>query len=105
LIGAGLAVLVIQIGILVLGLGKLGIFATTELDVDKAQIGVRQVLTDPINGYGRDNVTGVRCNNGRNPVVRKGASFTCEVNVDGAKRHVNVVFSDDTGTYEVDRPR
>ncbi|MEO6792368.1 MAG: DUF4333 domain-containing protein [Mycobacterium sp.] len=76
-----------------------------ELDVTAAQEGVRQVLTDPINGYGRDNVTDVRCNNGVNPTVRKGRTFTCAVTVDGAQRQVLAEFSDDAGTYAVDRPR
>ncbi len=85
--------------------GAVGGHGPVELDVLKAQDGVRQVLTDPINGYGRDNVTNVRCNNGVNPTVRKGASFSCVVTVDGAQRQVLVEFADDAGTYAVDRPR
>ncbi|MCV7386016.1 DUF4333 domain-containing protein [Mycolicibacter longobardus] len=76
-----------------------------ELDVLHAQDGVRQVLTDPINGYGSDKVTDVRCNTGVNPRVQKGSSFTCAVTVDGRQRQVLVEFADDAGTYEVDRPR
>lgn len=76
-----------------------------ELDVTAAQDGVVQVLTDPINGYGRDEVTDVQCNNGVNPTVRKGRTFTCAVVVDGAQRQVTVEFSDNAGTYAVDRPR
>ena len=76
-----------------------------QLDVRAAQDGVRRVLTDPVNGYGRDDVTDVRCNNGVNPTVRRGASFTCAVLVDGALRQVLVEFADDAGTYAVDRPR
>lgn len=66
---------------------------------------VRQVLTDPVNGYGRDGVTDVRCNQGVNPKVRRGDSFTCSVIVDGKNREVLVEFTDDEGTYAVDRPR
>lgn len=91
--------------VLVLGLGKLGSLATKELDVNQAQIGVQQILTDPIAGYGRSNVTDVECNNGRNPTVKSGASFTCEANINGAERRVTVVFKGDNGTYEVGRPR
>ena len=76
-----------------------------ELDVTRASDGVLQILTDPINGYGQNNVTAVLCNNGVNPRVRKGGSFTCVVTVDGAQRRVLVEFSDNAGTYAVDRPR
>lgn len=62
------------------------------------------MLTDPIDGYGRDNITNVWCNSGVNPTVRAGSSFTCQVSVDGTQRQVTAVFSDDAGTYEVDRP-
>ncbi|MGB3477004.1 MAG: DUF4333 domain-containing protein, partial [Mycobacterium sp.] len=85
--------------------GVIGGSGPVELDVRKAQDGVLQVLTDPINGYGRDNVTDVRCNNGVNPTVRKGGSFSCVVTVDGAQRRVLAEFTDDAGTYAVDRPR
>lgn len=85
--------------------GVVGGPGPVELDVTHAQDGVRQVLTDPINGYGREDVTAVRCNNGVNPTVKKGGSFTCLVTVDGDQRQVLAEFSDDAGTYEVDRPR
>jgi hypothetical protein len=38
-------------------------------------------------------------------MIQKGGTFTCEVVVDGRKRVVTAVFQDDSGTYEVDRPR
>jgi hypothetical protein len=95
----------IQAVVLVWGLGRLGVFDTKELDVERAQIGVQQILVDPINGYGRSNITDVRCNNGRNPVAKKGNSFTCEVNVNGFQHLVTAVFADDNGTYAVDGPR
>ncbi|HEU4361696.1 MAG TPA: DUF4333 domain-containing protein [Mycobacterium sp.] len=91
-----------------LGLSKLelrSLTGTRELDIKQAQVDVQRVLTDPIDGYGRHNVTNVWCNNGVNPTVRAGDSFTCQVTVDGAQRQVTAVFSDDAGTYEVDRPR
>ena len=86
-------------------LRSLGGGGTTELDVTAAQQGVLEVLTDPINGYGRDDVSAVRCNNGRNPVVRHGTGFSCTANIGDTARRVAVVFTDDAGTYEVDRPR
>lgn len=106
LIAAGLTGLLAAGVLLTLVLrGAVGGSGSVELDVHKAQDGVRQVLTDPINGYGRDNVGDVRCNNGVNPTVRKGSSFSCVVTVDGAQRRVLAEFTDDAGTYAVDRPR
>lgn len=95
----------IEVLALMVVLAKLGYLHTKELDVNKAQIGVQQILSDPINGYGRSNVSGVVCNGGRNPTVKKGRSFTCAVQINGATRQVTVAFRDDNGTYEVDQPR
>ena len=63
-----------------------GFFVTTKLDVSKADAGVQQILTDSTNGYGAKNVKDVKCNNGQNPTVKKGASFDCDVSIDGTKR-------------------
>jgi hypothetical protein len=91
--------------VLVLGFWKPGFFVTTKLDVNKAQQGVQQILTDDSNGYGAKNVKDVKCNNGQNPTVKKGDTFNCEVSIDGTKRQVTVTFQDDNGTYEVGRPK
>lgn len=91
--------------LLVLGFWKPGFFVTTKLDVNKAQQGVQQILTDEANGYGAKNVTDVKCNNGANPTVKKGDTFNCEVSIDGTKRQVTVTFQDNKGTYEVGRPK
>lgn len=91
--------------ILILGFWKPGFFVTTKLDVNKAQQGVQQILTDESNGYGAKNVQDVKCNNGANPTVKKGDTFNCEVSIDGTKRQVTVTFQDDKGTYEVGRPK
>jgi hypothetical protein len=91
--------------VLILGFWKPGFFVTTKLDVNKAQQGVQQILTDEANGYGAKNVEDVKCNNGQNPTVKKGDTFTCEVSIDGTKRQVTVTFQDDKGTYEVGRPK
>lgn len=90
---------------LVGGLWQFGAFNRQVLDVKKAQEAVKRVITDPTAGYGVDNVTDINCNNGDNPSAKKGDSFTCQVTVDGKKRHVTAVFIDDNGTYEVDRPK
>ncbi|MGW4098005.1 MULTISPECIES: DUF4333 domain-containing protein [unclassified Mycobacterium] len=78
---------------------------TTKLDINKAQTGVEQILTDKTNGYGATKVTGVKCNDGENPTVKKDSTFDCEVTIDGTKRKVTVTFKDDKGTYEVGRPK
>ncbi|MCH9710222.1 MAG: DUF4333 domain-containing protein [Actinomycetia bacterium] len=91
--------------VLVLGFWKPGFFVTTKLDVNAAQSGVQQILTDETNGYGAKNVNAVKCNNGVSPTVKKGDTFSCEVSIDGTKRQVTVTFQDDDGTYEVGRPR
>ncbi len=101
----GLLAVIIVAVVLVLGFWKPGFFVTTKLDIDAAQSGVQQILTDEANGYGAKNVKDVKCNDGQNPTVEKGASFNCEVSIDGTKRQVTVTFQDDKGTYEVGRPK
>jgi hypothetical protein len=96
---------VIAAVVLVVVLLRLDAFDRKVLNVNKAQEAVKQVITDPVTGYGVENVTNVRCNNGENPTAKKGDTFTCEVTVDGKKHEVRAVFIDDNGTYEVDRPR
>lgn len=78
---------------------------TTKLDINKAESGVEQILTDKTNGYGATKVTNVDCNGGENPKVEKDGTFDCEVSIDGTKRKVTVTFKDDKGTYEVGRPK
>jgi hypothetical protein len=104
LVGGGVAAIVVAV---VLGLGMVKLVAGNgnELDVREAETGVRQILTDSSYGYGVENVGTVSCNDGANPQARKGTSFVCNVLVDGTTRRVAVVFVDDQGTYEVDRPR
>jgi hypothetical protein len=96
---------VLLVAVLILGFWQPGFFVTTKLDVNKAQQGVQQILTDEASGYGAQNVSDVKCNNGQNPTVKKGDTFTCEVSIDGTKRQVTVTFQDDKGTYEVGRPK
>jgi hypothetical protein len=105
LIAGGVLAGAIVAAVVVVGLLVFGEFGGQVLNVSKAQEAVKQVITDPIAGYGIDNVTDVNCNNGKNPTAKKGDSFTCEVTVDGKKHQVRAVFIDDNGTYEVDRPR
>jgi hypothetical protein len=99
-----LAALIVAV-VAVLGFWKPGFFVTTKLDVNSAQSGVQQILTDESNGYGAKNVKDVKCNGGNSPTVKKGDTFNCEVSIDGTKRQVTVTFQDDKGTYEVGRPK
>lgn len=100
-----LAAIVIAV-VLVMGFWAPGFFVTTKLNINSAQQGVQQILTDNTTGYGAKNVKDVKCNEGKgDPVVKKGTSFTCAVSIDGTKRHVTVTFQDDKGTYEVGRPQ
>jgi hypothetical protein len=105
MIAAGLLIVAAEAMGLAFGLSKLDLIRDRVLDVSKAQAGVRQILMDPRDGYGAANLTTVVCNNGRDPVIQKGGTFTCEVVVEGRKRVVTALFQDDSGTYEVDRPR
>ncbi len=107
ILGAVIGVLaaIIVAVVLVMGFWKPGFFVTTKLDVNKAQDGVKTILTDQTNGYGVKNVSDVKCNNGKNPTVKKGDSFTCDASIDGQHKQVTVTFQDDTGTYEVGRPK
>lgn len=103
---AGAGVIAFEALVLVIALSYFGYFkGGTVLDVRQAESGVVQILSDPINGYGANDVTAVRCNDGEDPKVKEGNSFVCDVTVNGASRQVLVVFRDDAGTYEVDGPR
>ena len=66
-----LAALVVAV-VLVLGFWKPGFFVTTKLDIDAAQSGVQQILTDESDGYGAKNVKDVKCNNGAEPDGQEG---------------------------------
>ncbi len=99
-----LAAIIVAV-VLVMGFWKPGFFVTTKLDVNKAQQGVKDILTNQTTGYGIDNVSDVKCNGGKNPTVKKDDTFTCDASVDGTHKQVTVTFQDDNGTYEVGRPK
>ncbi len=102
LIGAAVALAVLVAGI---GLWQFAFRDTTVIRVEQAEDGVRQILSDPINGYGANNISALRCNGGKDPSAAKGDSFTCAVEIDGAIRQVYAEFQDDKGTFAVDGPR
>ncbi|MCT7366623.1 hypothetical protein A7G45_27565 [Mycolicibacterium llatzerense] len=89
---------------LVIGVSMLHTSRTTDLDINQAQQGVEQVLTDTVSGYGVTNISNIRCNNGVNPPVKKDGTFKCEATIGGRQRQITVVFVDDNGTYEVGGP-
>ena len=105
MIAVGVVAISIAAILLTVVLSSFDVLKGKVLNVSKAQAGVQRILTDPVDGYGATSVSDVVCNDGDDPEIKKGATFTCEVVVDGRKRHVLVVFQDDNGTYEVDRPR
>lgn len=76
-----------------------------KLDVAATEAGVKSVLTDPTTGYGLHDVKDVTCNNGVNPVISKGATFTCEFTVGGHQLQAKMTFLDSAGTYSVGRPQ
>jgi hypothetical protein len=102
LIGAGLAVALVAVGI---GVWQFLFRDTTVINVEQAEAGVREILSNPINGYGANSISALRCNDGRDPSAAKGSSFTCAVEIDGTVRQVYVEFQDDKGTFAVDGPR
>jgi hypothetical protein len=105
LIAVGVVAIAGAAAVLVVALSGFDVLRGKVLDVSKAEAGVQRVLLDPDDGYAATNVSDVVCNDGNDPEITKGGSFTCAVVVDGRKRQVLVVFSDDNGTYAVDRPR
>jgi Domain of unknown function (DUF4333) len=102
---AGIVIVVVGVAVLVVVLSPFGSFDAKVLDVRQAEVGVQQILSDPINGYGSNDVESVSCNDGRNPTIERGKGFSCQVSINGTTRQVQVVFRDDGGTYEVDGPR
>ncbi|HEV7853317.1 MAG TPA: DUF4333 domain-containing protein [Mycobacterium sp.] len=105
LIAVGVVAISVAAVLLMVVLSRFDVLKHKVLNVSKAEAGVARILADPTDGYGATNISDVVCNNGDDPEVKKGGTFTCEVVVGGQKRQVLVVFQDDKGTYEVDRPR
>jgi hypothetical protein len=96
---AGAAALVVAVGLVISGMSS-----SDTLDIQSAQEGVTQILTDKVNGYGFSDVGDVTCNDGQDPEVKQGTTFNCDVTIYSATRQVTVTFTDDKGTYEVGSP-
>lgn len=105
LLGVGLIAIAAAVVAVMAAMSGFDVLTGKVLDATKAEAGVQRILLDPDDGYGAANVSDVVCNDGKDPEITKGASFTCTVVIDGRRRQVLVVFSDDNGTYSVDRPR
>jgi len=105
LVGIGTLAVLIGGVVLLVNISGMGITDGAVLDVTKVQNGVLQTLSDPASGYGANTVTDVSCNGGRNPSAAKGTTFVCDAIVNATQRHISVFVSDDSGTYEIDRPR
>lgn len=101
---AGVATVVVA-AVLVMGFWVPGFFTRTELDVTQAQNNIQVLLSDDVSGYGPGHVRDVVCNQGRNPLVEKDATFVCAVSIDGVKREITATFQDDKGAYQISLPQ
>ncbi|VBA32261.1 hypothetical protein LAUMK4_05708 [Mycobacterium persicum] len=90
--------------VLIAGFWAPGFFVTHQLDISAVQAGVTHVLSDPA-GYGAKNVSDVTCNDGRDPTISKGGTFTCQATIDRIKHQFVVTFTDDAGSYEISAPK
>lgn len=78
---------------------------TKKLAVAEVQTEVQKVLVDRVTGYTSSDITNVACNNGQDPTVKQGGSFTCNVTDRGKQHRLTVKFLDGSGTYEVGLPQ
>jgi hypothetical protein len=90
--------------LLVVRAGPVKFRTADKLNITAAEAGVRNVLTDATTGYGLAGVNGVSCNQGVEPTVVKGTTFTCDLTINGHQAQTTVTFVDDDGTYSVGRP-
>jgi hypothetical protein len=99
------AVVLSCVAVLVVGrVGPVRSLTADKLDINAAEAGVRNVLTDPTAGYGLAKVTDIICNHGVDPTIFKGTAFTCDLTINGHQAQTTVTFVDDDGTYSVGRP-
>jgi len=102
-IAIAVALMVVAI-VLFLGFVAPGFFLTRELDVSKAEDSITALLSDPSSSYGRT-VSDLKCNDGQNPIIRRGQRFTCSLKIDGQAKQVEVTFTGDDGNFEVGVPK
>ena len=101
---AAVVVLIVGVGV---ALAVSGAFSweTKKLAVAEIQTEVRKVLVDRVTGYTSSDIKEVTCNNGQDPTVKQGGSFTCNVTDRGKQHRLTVTFTDGNGTYEVGLPQ
>ncbi|WP_431236047.1 DUF4333 domain-containing protein (plasmid) [Mycolicibacterium psychrotolerans] len=102
-IGGAVAALAVAV-FLITALWAPGFLRGHALDMAAADRDVAAVLADRDTGYGLTNITGVTCNDGKNPTIKQGATFSCDVTVDGTHRKLTATFTDDAGTFTITRP-
>jgi hypothetical protein len=95
---------IIVVALAIVGTSKVASKDGKKVAVADVQTEVQQVLVDRITGYDSSDITNVRCNNGQDPTVKNGGSFTCKVSVRGEQHQLTVTFKDANGTYEVGLP-
>ncbi|MDN5860705.1 MAG: DUF4333 domain-containing protein, partial [Pseudonocardia sp.] len=95
----GVVVVLLIAGAAVLLFWYPGFLAPKVFDEQAVAEGVTTVLT---RDYGLQNVTGVTCP--ADTAVKAGATFTCDVTIDGDASKVEIKILDDQGKYEVGRP-
>ncbi|WP_142277979.1 DUF4333 domain-containing protein [Mycobacterium avium] len=105
LVVGAVIVSVALVAVVIVRAGPVKSLLADNLDVAATQAAVQGVLTDSTTGYGLHDVKDVTCNNGVNPVIAKGATFTCEFTIDGHQLQAKMTFLDSAGTYSVGRPQ
>lgn len=105
MIGGAIVVVLIIVGVVALLTSGVVSQDTKKVAVSGVQTEVQQILVDRTSGYYSDDIKDVKCNNGHDPTVKKGGSFTCDVSVRGTQHQLTVTFSDDDGTYVVGLPQ
>ncbi|MCV6977935.1 DUF4333 domain-containing protein [Mycobacterium bourgelatii] len=99
------AVIVAAVVAVVLMSGGVGNKDVKKIAVADVQTEVPKVLVDRTNGYVAGDIKDVRCNDGKDPTVKKGDTFTCTASVRGKQHQLTVTFQDDDGTYVVGMPQ
>ncbi|WP_264961083.1 DUF4333 domain-containing protein, partial [Mycobacterium kiyosense] len=105
LVGAAIVAVLIVGVVAVLLLSGVVNGDTKKVAVSGVQTEVQQILLDRTSGYSSDDIKDVKCNNGQDPIVKKGQSFSCDVTVRGKPHQLKVTFDDDNGTYTVGLPQ
>lgn len=88
----------------IVGFWAPGLFVTNVLAVTSVQADVARILSDP-NGYGAKNVSDVTCNDGHNPTITKGGTFSCRATINHIAHQFLITFTDDAGSYEISAPK